>query len=390
MRPSTAIALAALLLSSTPAFAQPRRSDDLARARALDQQGAKAYGEGRYNDAIRFFEEAHRLGGPPFELWNVAKCHVRLDQPEQAADVLERYLATPNLPPEDQKEAARELDELRRRPSTMTVASSPSGASVTVDGKPVDGGTPVTVTVAPGPHTVVVSMREHAIYTRQVDARYGRAIILDAPLEKDTPAAQPKPPPPPEEPRPFAFRALLGAVLPRFGGVGGAAEPGVILTGTFAALHPGKTTIAFGGFFFAAGDKWQNTVQAPTTVQGCGALRDPNHATALSAFGLGTVGIEVVPHLTAHALGGAGVAGYVVGDVGGDVFIPSCTTSPGARPAFLVGGQLDWAVSSAFRLTAQPISLQLHPAFAAVRQTPKDASGLWMRATIAFGAGLDF
>src|SRR5688572_754870 len=75
-----------------PGANPPSKHDDLARARALDKEGAKAYGAGRYNDAIKYFEEAHRLGGPPFELWNVAKCYLRLDQPEQAADLLERYL----------------------------------------------------------------------------------------------------------------------------------------------------------------------------------------------------------------------------------------------------------------------------------------------------------
>ncbi|MDF2695457.1 MAG: Thiol-disulfide isomerase, partial [Labilithrix sp.] len=84
------------MLVAGAAGAQPQPGhgkDELARARALDREGAKAYGEGRYNDAIRYFEEAYRLGGPAFELWNVAKCHLRLDQPEQAAEMLERYLS---------------------------------------------------------------------------------------------------------------------------------------------------------------------------------------------------------------------------------------------------------------------------------------------------------
>src|SRR5205085_8684373 len=120
----------AMVLAVTPASA--RGKDDLSRARVLDGEGVKAFQEGRYNDAIRFFEEAHRLGGPPFELWNIAKCHLRLDQPELAAEMLERYLATPSLPTDDREEASAQLTELRKRTSTVTIASTPSGASVAV------------------------------------------------------------------------------------------------------------------------------------------------------------------------------------------------------------------------------------------------------------------
>ena len=180
-----ALALEAALASSpAPALGQarapvagPRTAEDLSRARVLDQQGAKAYGDGRYNDAIRYFEESHRLGGPPFELWNIAKCHVRLDQPEQAAEMLERYLATPTLPADDREEATQQLDSLRRRTSTLTIASNPTGAAVTFDGRIAEGGgkTPTSFTVQPGQHTITLTSPRYAVYTQTFDARYGRA-----------------------------------------------------------------------------------------------------------------------------------------------------------------------------------------------------------------------
>src|SRR5271168_4493569 len=70
---------------------------DLARARVLDQQGVRAYREERYNDAIRYFEEARKLGGPPSEIWNIAKCHVRMDEPEEGAKYIEEYLSQKGL-----------------------------------------------------------------------------------------------------------------------------------------------------------------------------------------------------------------------------------------------------------------------------------------------------
>src|ERR1700722_7033228 len=116
-------ALAAAFAVTAPrrVGAEPSRPaalpDDLERARTLDQQGVRAFREGRYNDAIRYFEEAFRLGGPSSELWNIARCDVKLDDPEAASVALDSYLAGSDLSPEDRASAKRELDDLRRRPS---------------------------------------------------------------------------------------------------------------------------------------------------------------------------------------------------------------------------------------------------------------------------------
>jgi hypothetical protein len=384
----------AIVLVVTPAFAQRRggaRTDDLSRARVLDGEGVKAFQEGRYNDAIRFFEEAHRLGGPPFELWNIAKCHLHLDQPEQAAEMLERYLSTKDLPPDDRREASEQLDELRRRPSTLTVSSSPTGATVTVDGKAVDSGTtPVSTTVAPGVHTVTVQLENHAPYTRQVEARYGRAVIVDAAL-----GAADQRPPPPQNPytetddRRISARAHVGVVLPRHGGVGGEAAVGGMVSGTYR-INDGSPSFALGGLFSISGDSWKNTIDAPNQVPGCtGTLPGTFSGTALSLHAIGTMGVTLVPRLRVVGVGGVGVAGYVVPDTGGDLFNPSCTSSPGLRPSLLLGAQIDYALGSTFRFSAMPITMQLHPAFSGVRQTPLDATGVWARFMIGFGVGVD-
>lgn len=390
------LAAAALSLPA-PAVAQPRApagaraGEDLARARVLDQQGAKAYGDGRYNDAIRYFEESHRLGGPPFELWNIAKCHVRLDQPEQAAEFLEKYLATQNLPPEDREEATQQLDTLRKRPSTVTIASVPTGAAVTIDGHPAEGGkTPTNFIVQPGQHTITLTAPKYAVYKQTFDAKYGRAIILDVPLAKD------EKPPPPENPygsgeiQRVALRGDLGIMLPRYGSVGGAAHASLSASGTYRFTDIGAMTLAAGGIIFLTGDSWDNTVGAETTVKPCGVLQGSRSATALSLFAMGQAGWEIFPRLRAHALAGLGIAAYFTDDLGGDLFVPACNPSPGPRPAILFGGQIDYAITPMVRLSALPITLQLQPSFAGTRSTPIDTSGVWLRATIAIGAGVDF
>lgn len=385
----------AIAASSPVALAQPRtpapRPDDLARARTLAKEGEKAYGDGRYNDAIRFYEEAHRLGAPPFMLWNIAKCHVRLDQPEQAAEMLERYLAIRELPADDREEATQQLAELRKRPSTVTIGSTPSGATVAVDGRTLDARTPTSTTLPPGNHTLTLTLPTYTPYTRDVEAKYGRAIIVDAPLAKD------RRPPPPENPygegevKRVALRGTMGVVLPRYGSVGGRAHFGFSMSGVYRFLDVGATAFGVGGMLSITGDSWQNTINAPSTgIPPCGALSDFTSATALSIFAIGTAGWEIVPRLRLHAIGGLGLATYFAGEVGGDLFAPSCSASPGARPAFLLGSQLDFAVTPIVRITLMPITLQLQPAFGGARSTPLDATGLWLRTTIALGAGVDF
>jgi PEGA domain len=396
------LVLAAISAGSRVAFAQARtpaatpRAEDLARARALDQQGARAYGDGRYNDAIRYFEESHRLGGPPFELWNIAKCHAKLDQPDQAAEMLERYLATPTLPADDREEATQQLDALRRRPSTLTIASSPSGATVLLDGRPAEGGarTPTSFVVQPGTHTITLTSPSYASHTQQIEARYGRAIILDVPLGKDRRAAPPPPPPKnpyaeDTEPRRLGVRGHMGVMLPRYGSVGGAAHLTAALNATYRFAELGPTAFAAGVMLNVTGDSWDNTVDAPAAVPACGALRNPRSATAYSAFVLGTAGWEIVSRLRVHALAGAGVAAYSADDLGGDVFVPACNPAPGARPAMIVGAQLDYALTPLVRLSALPLLLQLQPSFEGTRSTPLDTSGIWLRATIAIGVGVD-
>ena len=399
-RASGAALSVAIVLSARVALTQsapvrptpppPRSAEELARARVLDQQGAKAYADGRYNDAIRYFEESHRLGGPPFELWNIAKCHVRLDQPEQASEVLERYLATPALPAEERDEATQQLAELRRRPSTVTIASNPTAAAVTLDGQPAEGGkTPTSFVVQPGTHTITLTAPKRAVYTQMFEAKYGRAIILDVPLADEHRAKPADNPYGDGKIKRVSLRGDLGVMVPKYGSVNGDPHFTLIASGAYRFADVGATTFAVGGMLLLTGDSWDNRVAAPTSAAPCGTLSSSRSATALSLFATGSAGWEIAARVRAHAVAGVGVAAYFAGDLGGDVFVPSCSPAPGPKPAFMAGAQVDFALTPIVRLSALPLVLQLQPSFDGARSQPVDASGIWMRATIAIGAGVD-
>jgi hypothetical protein len=155
-----------------------RGKPDLEAARELDQQGVRAFREGRFADAIRYFRSAYHLGGPSSELWNVARSRERMDDAETAEGVIEQYLARRDLSAEDRAEADRELQALRWRSSVLTVITAPPGATVTVDGRQTAGPTPVSLDVRTGQHTLVVHRDGYVAESRPVESRFGRAIIL--------------------------------------------------------------------------------------------------------------------------------------------------------------------------------------------------------------------
>ena len=159
------------------------KGSDLDAARELDQQGVRAFAAGRYREAIRYFNEAWRLGGPPTEIWNIARCHERLDEPEESAKAIEQYLAIPAVGGDERTDAQRELERLKMRPSILIVVTAPAGAAITLDGQPA-GVTPTSLEVAAGAHTVLFKRDGFASKTTRVDAHFGRGVILEVELVK--------------------------------------------------------------------------------------------------------------------------------------------------------------------------------------------------------------
>ena len=153
-------------------------------ARELDQQGVRAYRAGRYTDAIGYFRAAHELGGPSSELWNIVRCREGMDDAEGAAAAIDDYLALTDVAPQDRTDAGREAQALRARPSTLTVTTTPPGASVSIDGKPSPGTTPLSTDLRAGSHAIAVQRSGYLAATRAVEARFGRAVIVTLDLER--------------------------------------------------------------------------------------------------------------------------------------------------------------------------------------------------------------
>ncbi len=99
------------------ASAQPKNASEKAaldvRARELFQKGDTAYAEGRYEEALAAFQEAHELSGRPQLLFNVSNALERLGRYAEAVDALEKYLASGKA--KDRDVVQKRLANLRKR-----------------------------------------------------------------------------------------------------------------------------------------------------------------------------------------------------------------------------------------------------------------------------------
>lgn len=101
---------------------EPNDSRDQ-EARALFQAGRVAFSDGRFDDALRYFEQAHELSGRGALLFNIGTSADRLRQDERALEAFRGYLeAVPEAPNRREVEARiRVIEaELARRAAVVT------------------------------------------------------------------------------------------------------------------------------------------------------------------------------------------------------------------------------------------------------------------------------
>ena len=124
------LCLSLVALHAGPAVAQTSPTE--AEARSVFDAGQVAFNDGRYADALGYFERAHALSGRPALLFNVALCHDRLRDDDAAIEAYERYLlAVPqasNKHEVDDRLAALRGARERRLAAARAAQPTPVGA----------------------------------------------------------------------------------------------------------------------------------------------------------------------------------------------------------------------------------------------------------------------
>jgi hypothetical protein len=191
-----AVLLASLLPAGDAAAQRPRQqpqqqagpsAEARERARVSYARGQEAYRAGSYDAAIAAFEDAYEAVPNPVVLLGLAEALERKGDIPATIETLERYL-TERADAPDRAQIEQRLTVLRARPGVLVIASTPPGATITVDGEDRGEVTPAEIEVSPGEHVIGATLAGHEPATETVTATVGGRHDVEITLE---PGAEP-------------------------------------------------------------------------------------------------------------------------------------------------------------------------------------------------------
>ncbi len=166
MRCFAAFALTLLIaLSGRSALA-----DDDDEGKRHFRAGVALYQGGNYNGALAEFQASQQLRPTASALQNVALCQKALFRYVEAIETLEKLLQLygDKLPTGEKKAVRDAIDEMRPRVASVVVAVTPPGASLNVDGRPVNGGAERRVQLDVGEHVFEAEAPGHRPYAKRI------------------------------------------------------------------------------------------------------------------------------------------------------------------------------------------------------------------------------
>lgn len=178
------------------------------RARSLYEKGVKAYAEGRYYEAADYFIDTDRIYPTAQLSFNVGKAYDKVGNVPGALRYYRDYLRRqPDAADRaDVTVRVRALEQLlsERGLQQLSVLSSPEGATVLLDGRPV-GITPWTGETWPGRHRVNLLLPGYRTSDDVVELDVHRGAEAEVVLVREPPARKVEPMPA----RPLAARASV-------------------------------------------------------------------------------------------------------------------------------------------------------------------------------------
>jgi hypothetical protein len=159
-------------------------------AREWFQRGLTALDQGRFDDAIRAFEQSYQRHASPVVQYNLGLALRGVGRIREAVAALEGYLRRPSegATPEELATVAREVDRLRDTLGTLELDVLPRATRVVLDAGEVLP-TRGTFRVDPGSHTIAASLEGYRTETRVITVARGRSEPLALALEPTDGAA---------------------------------------------------------------------------------------------------------------------------------------------------------------------------------------------------------
>jgi hypothetical protein len=319
---ASAVLSACLLGSVSPALAQS--DEQRAGARSLATEGAAAFNEGRYKDAVDLFVKAESLMHAPPHLLFAARAHAKLGQFVKAREaymkVVKEQLA-PNAPQafrDAQTAAEEERKQVEPHIGRLTVkvegADGAKDLVVAVDGQPIPSvllGVPQPMD--PGDHTITATatgFKAAPVTASLKDAGIGAVTIK---MEVDNSV------PPPGAPAPGAaaggaVSTTPGAVTPS--DVGKSGSNGMRI-GSYVSFGVGAVGAVLGTVFVMRSSSKRKAaddvnVEASGSTTGGPCSIAANTCDADSAVAKKQAGLDD----QARSAKTIGIVGYVVGGLG--------------------------------------------------------------------------
>lgn len=167
--------------------------DNAALVKSHYEVGQAYYDQGRYQDAIKEFEEAYRLSQRPALLFNIAQAYERMGKLDKVQEYLKRCLAAPNIKNRQAIEERLKNIEERLRQTNVQINCEVADADVFIDGKHA-GKTPLSapLPVEPGSHEIKVFKKGYSQFSGFVSVVAGLSVPVTVKL---TPGVSTEPPP---------------------------------------------------------------------------------------------------------------------------------------------------------------------------------------------------
>jgi hypothetical protein len=222
------------VLASMPAWAQ---QDNREVARRHYTEGQELFRAERWDAALAEFRAAYQADPHPVSLRSQAACLVHLGRDREAVGLYEQYLR--ELPQaSDAGEVRSYIQDVTSRPGRIYIVTNPQGVQATLDGRLLDGATPINVQIAPGQHSLQLQAQGYNPETRNFEVAYGEAqtIQINLVAAAGPPATPPATPVPTQPSEGLRFSTPVWVMI----GLTAAALVTGIVTGSLALSDQGE------------------------------------------------------------------------------------------------------------------------------------------------------
>jgi len=156
-------------------------TDPKEKAKAYYQRGKQRYEAGEYQGSLEDFLAAYNTMPNPGVYISISSAYEKLGNFQEAANYLEKYV-------DEQPNAGNivyvkeKLVDLKKTPGKVKIASSPPGASITINGETTDQVTPAEIELPGGDHAMALNLEGYIMETRAFTVPIGGEVSVEIEL----------------------------------------------------------------------------------------------------------------------------------------------------------------------------------------------------------------